>query len=107
MASTTSPTLSVTLPPTTEAPRRARRALLHGGLDPDLDHVVSLLTSELVANSVRHAGEGDVLVEGSFTEGYARILVSDAGPGFDPAVRHDVAGFGLRLVDKLATDWGV
>ena len=107
MASTSTPTLSVTLAPTAEAPRRARRALQQGGLDPDLDHVVSLLVSETVANAVRHAGQGEIVVEGMFSDGYARIWVTDEGPGFDPEVRHEVSGFGLRLVDKLATDWGV
>jgi len=33
--------------------------------------------------------------------------VIDGGAGFDPEVRHAVNGFGLRLVDKLASRWGV
>ena len=90
-------TLTVELPPVPESARRARRALMTGGLDPDLDHTVSLLATELVTNSIRHAGvPGDI-----------RIEVIDGGPGFDPEIRHDVNGFGLRLVDKLASRWGV
>jgi two-component sensor histidine kinase len=101
-------TLTVELPPVPESARRARRALMAGGLDPDLDHTVSLLATELVTNSVRHAGvPGDVRIEATLAEGYARIEVIDGGSGFDPEVRHDVNGFGLRLVDKLASRWGV
>lgn len=101
-------TLTVELPPVPESARRARRALMTGGLDPDLDHTVSLLVTELVTNSIRHAGAaGDVRVEATLAEGFARIEVIDGGPGFDPEIRHGVDGFGLRLVDKLASRWGV
>jgi len=96
------------MPPLPESVRRARRALVNGGLDPDLDHTVSLLASEIVTNSIRHAGtDGDIRVEAVLTEGFARVEVIDRGPGFDPDVRHTVQGFGLRLVDKLASRWGV
>ena len=108
LMATQSKTLTVTLPPVPESARRARRALVAGGLDPDLDHTVSLLATELVTNSVRHAGvPGDVRIEATLAEGFARIEVIDGGAGFDPEVRHEVNGFGLRLVDKLASRWGV
>ncbi len=100
-------TVAVDLPPVPESARRARRALAAGGLDPDLDHTVSLLVAELVTNSVRHAARGGVRVEATLAEGYARVDVIDHGPAFDPEIRHTVNGFGLRLVDKLATRWGV
>ncbi len=100
--------LTVELPPVPESARRARRALMAGGLDPDLDHTVSLLATELVTNSVRHAAvPGDIRIEATFSEGFARVEVIDAGAGFDPEIRHEVNGFGLRLVDKLASRWGV
>jgi two-component sensor histidine kinase len=101
-------TFTVELPPVPESARRARRALMNGGLDPDLDHTVSLLATELVTNSVRHAAvPGDIRIEATLADGYARIEVIDGGAGFDPEIRHDVNGFGLRLVDKLASQWGV
>jgi two-component sensor histidine kinase len=100
-------TLAVDLPPVPESARRARRALVAGGLDPDLDHTVSLLVAELVTNSVRHAARGGVRVEATMVEGYARVEVIDNGPAFDPEIRQTVNGFGLRLVDKLASRWGV
>jgi anti-sigma regulatory factor (Ser/Thr protein kinase) len=101
-------TLTVALSPEPESARRARRALVDGGLDPDLDHTVSLLTSEIVTNSVRHSDTpDDILLDAVLEEGYARVVVVDRGPGFDPEIRHKVNGFGLRLVDKLASRWGV
>jgi two-component sensor histidine kinase len=100
--------IDVALRPVPESVRRARRALIEGGLDPDLEHTVSLLTSELVTNSVRHvSGADEIRIEATLTEGYAKVDVIDRGPGFDPDVRHTIGGFGLRLVDKLATRWGV
>ncbi len=100
--------LRLRLPPVPESARRARRAIVRGGLDPDLDHTVSLLTTELVTNSIRHAGvAADIRVEAVLAEGYARVDVIDGGAGFDPEIRHEVDGFGLRLVDKLASRWGV
>jgi two-component sensor histidine kinase len=108
LMATQAKTLTVELPPVPASARRARRALMAGGLDPDLDHTVSLLATELVTNSVRHAAvPGDIRIEATLAEGYARIEVIDGGSGFDPEVRHEVNGFGLRLVDKLASRWGV
>lgn len=83
---------------------------MRGGLGQDLEHTVTLLATELVTNSVRHAGarpEQRIVLLATIEPDYARIEVYDPGPGFDPEVRHDSKGFGLRLVDKLATDWGV
>ncbi|UGS34050.1 ATP-binding protein [Capillimicrobium parvum] len=100
--------LTVALPPVPESARRARRALVQGGLDPDLDHTVNLLTSEIVTNSVRHCRvPKEIRLEAVLDDGFARVAVIDQGPGFDPDVRHHANGFGLRLVDKLASRWGV
>lgn len=105
---TPQPTLTLTLPPEPQSVRKARRALARVEIDPDLDHTVSLLTSEVVTNAITHAAEhGEIHVAAAFAPGYARIEVLDRGPGFDPDVRHGATGFGLRLLDKLATRWGV
>jgi anti-sigma regulatory factor (Ser/Thr protein kinase) len=95
---------------TSHAPAAARRLLVTEGLDPDLDHTVCLLVSEIVTNAVRHAGlgEGDrIVLAARLTPEYARIEVRDSGPGFDPEVRHGAAGFGLRMLDMLSSRWGV
>ena len=108
VTTTPQPTLTLTLPPEPQSVRRARRALSRAEIDPDLDHSVSLLTSEVVTNAITHAADhGEIHIAAAFAPGYARIEVLDRGPGFDPDVRHGAAGFGLRLLDKLATRWGV
>src|SRR4051794_19812378 len=112
MALKTQPTdILLAFAPVPDAARAARNALRERGLDQDLDHTVSLLTSELVGNAVRHAGPlapGERIVfHARMDEDHVRVEVADHGPGFDPEIRHDTAGFGLRLVDKLASRWGV
>ncbi len=97
------------LRPEAASAARARHALLRAGLGQDLEHTVTLLATELVTNAVRHSGvgEGDTIVLVAAVEpDFARIDVHDPGPGFDPEVRHSAKGFGLRLLDTLATRWG-
>jgi two-component sensor histidine kinase len=107
-ASTSPQSMTLTLPHDPESARRARRAVVGQGVDEDLEHTVSLLISELVSNSVRHAGgNGAIHVAATIEPGFVRVEVLDAGPGFDPEVRHTTSGFGLRLVDKLSSRWGV
>ncbi|HYH52244.1 MAG TPA: ATP-binding protein [Acidimicrobiia bacterium] len=102
------------------APSVARHAV--AGLAPYLDRGVGenaeLLVSELVTNSVRHAGlPEDASIE--FTvRASAEVLmveVADAGRGFDhaSAVRpravagiEEPSGWGLFLVDRIADRWG-
>ena len=108
MPTTTTPTLELSLPPEPESVRRMRRALGQGGLSPDIDHTVTLLSSELVTNAIRHAAQhGPIRVEATLVSDFARVAVIDSGAGFDPEVRHDARGYGLRLVEKLASNWGV
>ena len=98
------------LRPQPEAAGAARRLLMREGIDPDLDHTVCLLTSEIVTNCVRHAGLGPddrIVLAARLTDEFARIEVRDPGSGFDPAVRHEASGYGLRMLDMLASRWGV
>jgi anti-sigma regulatory factor (Ser/Thr protein kinase) len=102
--------LLLALDPAPDAARAARHALRARRLDPDLDHTVALLTSEVVGNAVRHTGMGDgeqILFFARIGEDHIHVEVADRGPCFDPDIRHEADGFGLRLVDKLASDWGV
>ena len=76
----------------------------------------SLLVSEVVTNSVLHAGAGDdvqILLRARLDDETLRVEVTDPGPGFErrpPEPRledEDPGGWGLVLVDRLADRWGV
>ena len=67
----------------------------------------ALLTGELASNAARHGGE-PIGMSVSVEEGELRVSVHDHGSGFDPTdetIRS--SGFGVRLVEALASDWGV
>lgn len=99
------------------APASARRAVeglaaeLPSGILDDL----RLLVSELVTNSVRHAGlsPGEAVhLRITSSRKLVRVEVADAGTGFSPQVREQrsatqVSGWGLYLVDRIADRWGV
>jgi signal transduction histidine kinase len=73
---------------------------------------VGLLASELVSNAVRHAGADSVAIRFQVVPTHIRVEVADDGPGFDVATRRvgqpgRAGGWGLRLVDELASRWGV
>ena len=78
-----------------------------------LDNAV-LLVSELVSNSARHAaapaGAG-IRVRGTMGDRALRVRVSDRGRRGRVAAREpagdESGGYGLQLVDSLASDWGV
>ena len=98
------------------APTAARLAI--DGLDDRLDSVllsdVRLLVSEVVTNSVKHAGAGpddSITMEVVIRPDAVRIEVSDLGDGFEqptpnPDPEQD-SGWGLFLVEQIADDWGV
>lgn len=75
-----------------------------------------LLVSELVANSMRHArlGPNDTIrVTAEVGDGRLRVDVIDGGPGGGPPVAGGIrptpgaeSGWGLYLVETLATRWG-
>jgi anti-sigma regulatory factor (Ser/Thr protein kinase) len=97
------------LEPRAESARVARRALAQAGLDEDVEHTVTLLSTEIIANAVRHAGlrsDQRIVFFARLEDDYARVEVADAGRGFDPDHLQS-EGFGLRLLGKLASRWGV
>jgi len=110
VTTTTTNDVVVALRPEAAAISAARRLLVREGLDDDLQHTVCLLTSEVVTNSVRHAKlkETDrILLAARMTRDFVRVEVRDPGPGFDPDVRHETAGYGLRMLEMLASRWAV
>jgi anti-sigma regulatory factor (Ser/Thr protein kinase) len=99
------------------APRTAR-SMLSSRIAPGVNGTIledaALIVSELVTNSVRHANVGVqklLAVDVTTLKDRLRITVSDPGsdcePRLVPAGPEATHGFGLRLVDRLATAWGV
>ena len=88
--------------------RRVVSATLEAWQLADLDHVATLLVSELVANVVLHARTG-VELRLRHIAGRVRVEVHDGSPAL-PERKHysDTAatGRGLVLVERLALAWG-
>ena len=98
------------------APALARRAAssLAPALPPGRLADLLLLVSELVTNSIRHAGLGprdSVELWVDIDEEVVRVEVHDPGPGFVAMLKrpHPArgSGWGLHLVDVVADRWGV
>jgi anti-sigma regulatory factor (Ser/Thr protein kinase) len=109
-------TVELDLPVRADSVARARRSLerLRGTVSASLFEDLRLLLSEVVTNSLRHAGltssdRVDVVV--SAGPGHVRVEVFDRGPGFDAPEEGPPAGaasgWGLVLVEHLADRWGV
>ena len=110
--------LRLAIPSTLMAPRTARGALRdliadHPLAGPQIDKL-TLLVSEIVTNAVTHSQleeEAEVEFTVTVTPELTRVLVSDAGPGFEwpgdglPAGRVG-GGYGIMLLDGQASRWG-
>ena len=119
MLSTTLPAgsteLELRLTPGPEAIPAARQALdgLSGLLERTVWEDLRLLVTELVTNGVRHgSARGPVTVSVAAHDHCVRVEVSDCGRGFSPPEapmpRADGSGgWGLQLVDRVASRWGV
>jgi anti-sigma regulatory factor (Ser/Thr protein kinase) len=101
---------TITCPPDTGSIRVARQAILDMlHLESPAADDVALLVSELVANAVLH---GRTAFEATATRvaGVVRVDVTDHSPT-PPCMKFYGAdaptGRGLRLVDRLASRWGV
>ena len=90
--------------------RREIRSFTAGLGEPVRSNLV-LLVSELVTNSLRHARLGPeswVHVEATITPDLVRVEVEDPGGRFPSAPDLDgEGGWGLILVDRIASRWGV
>jgi anti-sigma regulatory factor (Ser/Thr protein kinase) len=99
------------------APRAARLAvtsLLRGRLGERQLADVRLIVSELVTNSVRHAGvgrDGAIVVDVLLVRNRIRLAVADPGSTLLPRVTESTEGgprrLGLPLVEQLSSSWGV
>ena len=109
--------IDLRLAPEPEAVLTARHALdrLADLLPPAKVEDIRLVVSELVTNSIRHAGLSpneriSLKVEASAES--VRGRVCDPGPGFkapsEPRPRPDLrGGWGLPIVDRVSDRWGV
>jgi signal transduction histidine kinase len=108
--------IDVMVPPRLDSLSAARSRL--GALpepeEPEGRSDLDLLVTELLTNSVQHAGLGEGELIGlrvSEVPPMLRVEVSDPGRGFRPRVRQPPPGSpngrGLLLVHRLASRWGV
>ena len=111
-------TLRMSLQRDPQAPSLARAAVAgfteKSAIPPTELATLTLLVSELVSNAVLHSdappASGIVLYARLLEKDAVRVEVIDRGSGFtatprDPA--QPMGGYGLHLVDKQATRWGV
>ena len=96
---------------------RLALAGLEERLDPNVLFDIRLLVSELVTNCVKHARVGpeeSIMLTVEIRDEDVRVSVVDEGPGFEQpekplseAAAEAGSGWGLFLVDQLASSWGV
>ena len=108
--------IDLALPSDRRAAGRARAELDRLGQEVGrhLLEDVRLLVSELVTNSLRHAGLGprdSIRLRVTATRETVRVEVTDGGPGFRPGQPapnlYHTSGWGLYLVDQLSDRWSV
>jgi anti-sigma regulatory factor (Ser/Thr protein kinase) len=103
----------IELPRELSAASQARRWLedhYAAVLDGDELDTAQLLASELVNNAVLH-GHGTITFRTALDENRLIVEVIDEGSGFERVLdRHDfdrIGGFGLEIVEAVASRWGV
>ena len=109
--------IDVRLAPDPEVVTTARHALdqLADLLPPEKLEDVRLVVSELVTNSILHAGlssDEQISLTVWVSASSVRGRVCDAGPGFEvpskPCPRPDLkGGWGLPIVETISDRWGV
>jgi anti-sigma regulatory factor (Ser/Thr protein kinase) len=109
--------LELRVPARSESIAEVRRSLEAIAIPPMLVEDAKLLLSELVTNSIRHSGLGAddyVQITADWFGARLRVTVHDRPPSTAPAsiaatirpVAGAASGWGLFLVDRLASRWG-
>jgi anti-sigma regulatory factor (Ser/Thr protein kinase) len=86
---------------------------MHPLIDIDQLERAELIVSEIVTNAIRHGTKNGayVLVEFIVEPSLLRGKVTDSGPSFSPPTAKpqlgQVGGFGLHIVDNLASSWQI
>jgi anti-sigma regulatory factor (Ser/Thr protein kinase) len=107
--------LHLQLKPGPQAAGEGRHALdrLEAELGESQLGELRLLVTELLTNSVRHAGTQEwITLDVEIEPDAVRAVVTDRGRGFEPEPSPQPhldrpGGWGLCLVDRLADRWGV
>lgn len=109
--------IDLRLAPESEVVTTARHTVdrLADLLPPEKLEDVRLVVSELVTNSVLHAGlsaNDQISLTVTVSAGSVRGRVCDPGPGFEvpsePCPRSDMrGGWGLPIVETISDRWGV
>lgn len=110
------PWTELRLPAEPIAPALARAGIR--GVAPNLPERtaadLALLLTEVVSNAVRHASPspGDEIRIRLYPDEPVRVEVVDGGPGFEPLTPApsggaQASGWGLFLLDRIASAWGV
>lgn len=110
------PGLDLTIPATPSVVSQVRESFSELGLDSALLEDARLLVTELVTNSIKHAGlgpEDSIQVRASWSGTRLRVEVHDHLEGPAARVHGSIrpppgaeSGWGLYLVDRLASRWG-
>ncbi len=106
---------SFQFPPADDAPAQARAALevFDQILSPEVLEDLQLVVSELVTNSVKFGPKRSITLALSVgSQGVVQGEVIDQGDGEQAKIEMSVeptidGGWGLHLVDQVATRWGV
>jgi len=109
--------LRLEVPPTPETVSEVRQAFDALALNEPTLETARLLVTELITNSIRHAGLGAderIRIRAEINDGQLRVDVLDGSGRRKPqrlagAIRPPPgaeSGWGLFLVDRLATRWG-
>ena len=109
------PPVDIRVPLTAAAASTVRHAIADALADRVADRAMAdaqLILSELVTNSLRHAGLGSeaiLQVAASVRDGMLRLEVADDGTSGTVVTREPsvAGGFGLNIVQMLAQTWGV
>jgi anti-sigma regulatory factor (Ser/Thr protein kinase) len=89
--------------------RQAVAEFVAGRVEPEVAEAVELLSSELAANAVTHAGT-EYVVSAGLEAGVLTVAVSDgdhAAPVLEEPEAIAESGRGVMLVDTYADRWGV
>ncbi len=96
--------------PSAASNARSKLSALRSDLDPPLMESVRLLVTELITNAVRHAQAPRLELTVLVATSRVHVELANPGGGFEPRPSdpddHDT-GWGLFLVDRLSSDWGV